>query len=755
MIDANVNVNGTLTVKGSLYTTESGADICSEGTGVYQQSGSVGTETVTYQYTQSGSAVTAHKIPITPAKLHNADGTYEETKDAVVSDVWNYEDGKWTLDAASKCTVTFDANNGSGKTSTQEVAVNVATLLKANEFVYEGFTFTGWNTKPDGTGESYTDKAEVTLAEDITLYAQWKVTTFTVTWKNGSTTLYTEEVEYGKTPEYVGDTPAKAATAQYTYTFKGWNPEPAPIKADTIYRAQFDQTVNKYTITWYDEDGTTILAVSDVEYGTIPVYPEGEPTKTGSADITYVFNGWTPALAKVTAAASYTATFRAVNNRTVIWVNWDGTELDRATVTAEQTPEYTGVTPEREGDEQYAYVFSGWEPVEEPNDSDMIYKAVFEKTERSYNVTWLDENGDVLSTDTVVYGEFPTAPEMAAEKTVTETVEVPAAEAADAETGEAEQTFTTEESSTTYYFIGWTPVLTRVTGDVSYQAVYAAEAPAETHTVTWVNYDGTELSVVSGVKAGEIVSYSGETPVKNADEHYSYTFSGWDASEDQSGNIVYTAAYTANGIPSTITWQYEDGTVLKTDSVPYGELPVYSGMVPSKAPEGDRKFVFAGWSPAVTAVTGDAAYTAIFDKVLRRYTINWVNWDDTVLGTTTVTEGETPAYTGETPIRQADIQYTYTFSGWTPAVGPAMADETYKAVFTSETVKYTVSWYDEDGTTLLGETKVPMASSRFIPERPKRPRMMISSIHSSAGIPNLQAFRVTQAIRRCSPRPQS
>ena len=96
-------------------------------------------------------------------------------------------------------------------------------------------------------------------------------------------------------------------------------------------------------------------------------------------------------------------------------------------MTAEQTPEYTGVTPERAGDEQYAYVFSGWEPVQGPNDSDMIYKAVFEKTERSYTVTWLDENGDVLSTDTVVYGEFPAAPEMAAEKTVTETVEVPAA----------------------------------------------------------------------------------------------------------------------------------------------------------------------------------------------------------------------------------------------------------------------------------------------------------------------------------------
>ena len=721
LVDARLNVNGTLTVNGALYTTESGANICSgAGTGVYKQEGAIGKEKVTYQYTQSGSKVTAHEIPITPAKLCNADGTYVETANAVAGDAWSYESGKWTLNAVPRCTVTFAANDGTDQTSTQEIVTGIPTPLEGNPFTYEGYTFTGWNTEADGTGESYADKAEVTLSEDITLYAQWKIKTFTVIWKNGTTELYTEQVEYGKIPEYAGETPTKAATVQYTYTFKGWSPEPAPIKADTTYEAQFDRTVNKYPITWYDEDGVTVLATSDVEYGTVPAYPYGEPTKAGNTEITYAFNGWTPELTEVTAAASYTATFRAVNNRTVIWVNWDGTELDRARVTAEQTPEYTGATPAREGNAEYAYTFSGWEPVQGANDSDMIYKAVFEKTQRSYTVTWLDENGAVLSTDTALYGAFPIAPEMAAEKTVTETVEVPATEGMDAETEEADQTLTTEEVSITYYFTGWTPVLTRVTGNVSYQAVYAAEAPTETHTVTWVNYDGTELATASDVKAGETVSYSGETPAKNADEHYSYTFSGWDAAEDQNGNIVYTATYTANGIPSTITWKYEDGTVLKSESVPYGELPVYSGAVPTKAPEGDRKFVFAGWSPDVTAVTGDAAYTAVFDKVLKRYTINWVNWDDTVLAVSTVTEGETPAYTGETPIRPADVQYTYTFSGWTPAVGPAMADETYKAVFTSEAVKYTVSWYDEDGTTLLEETQVPYGEVPTYPVMPEK-----------------------------------
>ena len=83
LADVKVDVNGKLTAIGGIYTTAGGADICSsEGTGVYNQQGTPGTETKTYQYTQNGSSVTAHEIPITPAKLHNADGFYTETKDA-------------------------------------------------------------------------------------------------------------------------------------------------------------------------------------------------------------------------------------------------------------------------------------------------------------------------------------------------------------------------------------------------------------------------------------------------------------------------------------------------------------------------------------------------------------------------------------------------------------------------------------------------------------------------------------------------
>ena len=96
LIDAKVDVNGTLTAIGGIYTTAGGADICSSaGTGVYNQQGKPGTETKTYQYTQNNSSVTAHELPITPARLHNADGSYADTKDKNSGTTFYYSNGVW------------------------------------------------------------------------------------------------------------------------------------------------------------------------------------------------------------------------------------------------------------------------------------------------------------------------------------------------------------------------------------------------------------------------------------------------------------------------------------------------------------------------------------------------------------------------------------------------------------------------------------------------------------------------------------
>ena len=69
----------------------------------------------------------------------------------------------------------FDANGGEGEMSAQTLEAGVSQALAANTFTRDGYDFTGWNTKADGSGTSYTNKQIITLTQDITLYAQWKV----------------------------------------------------------------------------------------------------------------------------------------------------------------------------------------------------------------------------------------------------------------------------------------------------------------------------------------------------------------------------------------------------------------------------------------------------------------------------------------------------------------------------------------------------------------------------------------------------
>ena len=177
LVDAKMDVNGSVTAIGGIYTTASGADICSSnGTGKYIQQGAPGTATATYQYNASSSAVT---IPITAAKLHNADGTYTETATANAGDVINYVNGVWGGEAPTELTVTFEANGSAeypveGTMPSQTVTAKKDTALNANTFTREGYNFAGWNTKADGTGISYADKATVTLTDNTTLYAQWE-----------------------------------------------------------------------------------------------------------------------------------------------------------------------------------------------------------------------------------------------------------------------------------------------------------------------------------------------------------------------------------------------------------------------------------------------------------------------------------------------------------------------------------------------------------------------------------------------------
>ena len=84
---------------------------------------------------------------------------------------------------------------------------------------------------------------------------------------------------------------------------------------------------------------------------------------------------------------------------------------------------------------------------------------------------------------------------------------------------------------------------------------------------------------------------------------------------------------------------------------------------------------------------------------VKKYTVKWIVEGETVK-TDTVKHGDTPVYGGETPVKVADAEFTYSFDGWDSIVGAIYGDKTYVAKFSSTKNKYTITWKNDDGTEL-------------------------------------------------------
>ena len=275
---------------------------------------------------------------------------------------------------------------------------------------------------------------------------------------------------------------------------------------------------------------------------------------------------------------------------------------------------------------------------------------------KKYTVTFQNEDGTPLQSSEVEWGETP------------------------AYTGETPTKADTERY--TYTFAGWSPEVAEVTADAVYTATYTWEV--REYLISWYNDGEFEFSESYSHGATPWYPRGNGTPTKDDDAEYIYTFDRWSPPiVPVTNDASYNATYTREKRSYWITWLNDDGSLIDETIVEYGDLPTHEDA--SKAPTAQYTYTFAGWTPAVSNVTGEATYTAQFDETVNEYTVSFVDWDGTPIVAedypygTAVADIVLPA----DPVREATAEYAYTFAGWEPALAEVLEDATYTATYTS------------------------------------------------------------------------
>ena len=464
-----------------------------------------------------------------------------------------------------------------------------------------GYSFRGWNTKPDGSGTSYSVGGSYNITTPLVLYAQWS--------KTDSNTVYIKYADQGGgnfSGENLAALPSvhnKNGTTNLVnatkrgYTFGGWYTNSActgmPITRLTNANTSTTTLYAKWTpvtltVTFKSDDGLTTLGTSQVTYGGNAAFNGLVPGKPRTEQYTYTFSKWVTApggtteanlsgvLTNLTVYARYSKT---VNTYTVKW-SVNGKIINTETLKYGATPKYRYADPEVAG-----YTFKGWSPEFAQVTQDVTYTAILESdtpVTTVYTVTWVNYNLALLEQDKNVPegtmpsydGAVPTKP---------------------------------NDSKYRYEFAGWDKALVPVTGNIMYQAQFTRIAlEPEPHTHTWGDW--------------QIITEATAT-TDGLKRRYC---NGCDEYEEE----IIPATGVVNTY--TVTWVNYNLALLEQDkNVPEGTMPSYDGAVPTKPNDSKYRYEFAGWDKALVPVTGNIMYQAQFTRIALEpepHTHTWGNW---------------------------------------------------------------------------------------------------------------------------------
>ena len=228
---------------------------------------------------------------------------------------------------------------------------------------------------------------------------------------------------------------------------------------------------------------------------------------------------------------------------------------------------------------------------------------------------------------------------------------------------------------TGYKFLGWattpngnveyqpnTKVFVDATGDNNLYAVWQVK----TYTVTWVNWDDSEVRTDTEVPYGTELE-APANPTREADAEYTYTFAGWTPKiETVTGDATYKATYTKEANSYTLTYDL-DGGEWENDTT-YTYTKKYNEEVEVKADPTKTGYTFAGWTSEEVEVVNDK-----FTMPAKNVTLK-AQWEaNTYKVTYELAGGEWTEATNEFPyeykatvevIKTIPTREGYKFSGW-------------------------------------------------------------------------------------------
>lgn len=403
-----------------------------------------------------------------------------------------------------------------------------------------------------------------------------------------------------KTNQYNG-----TITSNINKTYNYWTVDPSELEAKIAEAEALDE--DEYVESSWQN---LVDKVNDAK-NYLTNHPDGSDAPTRNSVYTTYINNITAAIDDL-----------LIKELTIVFQNYDGTELSSSIYQYGQMPVYDGPTPTRERDERYYYTFSGWDKEIEVATVDTTYTAEYSTTDRMYTSTYFNDDGTELDRFEYKYGEEP-------EYTV-----IP------------QKSPTVEEQ---FIFEEWS-VTVDSDGNKTYTAVYESE-PRE-YEIVFVN--GSEILERKTLRYGDTPTYDGETPTKPRDDRYVYTFDGWDPEIDVvHSSQIYTATFRSEDRWYTSIY-VNDGETLVEFTYKYGEEPEYT-EIPTREATVEYTYEFKDWSVAIDD-DGNKVYTAEYNAIAVIYNIKFINGGDVI-------DPISVAYDGVVILPNAKKE-GYTFDGW-------------------------------------------------------------------------------------------